>query len=371
MAAINFPSSPAAGQTHTSAGRTWRFNGTTWENVAPTTVAPIIKGKNLIIGGDFSTNPWQRGTSITIAAAALGGYTADRFAFVNNSQSAGAVSILKTADAPSIADAGFYSTHCFHVDVTTADTSIAATDWYYVGTKVEGLNIARAGFGQSGTRYITLQFWVKSTKTGIFCVTLGNSASNRFYIKEYTVYASNVWEKKVLTFPVDTTGTWLYDTGNGLSIFWTLACGTTYQGAANTWSGSVLLATSNQVNAMDSVSNDFKIQLVQLELGDAATDFEHRTAHEEFDLCSRYYYHAHASFRCYTSDGYVGVSFQHRAEMRALPTYTAGDAGNSSLPGTDNGIVSGTKSETGIQWGAGSAGTYYAYGRGAKLDAEI
>ena len=38
MASLNFPSSPTVGQTYVSGGRTWTWNGTSWEGVAATTI---------------------------------------------------------------------------------------------------------------------------------------------------------------------------------------------------------------------------------------------------------------------------------------------------------------------------------------------
>jgi hypothetical protein len=182
-----------------------------------------------------------------------------------------------------------YATHCLDVDVTTADASIAAGDVFALRHRLEGLNAASFGFGHSGTRSVTLSFWVKSTKTGTFCISLTNSASDRCYIAEYTVSVSNTWEKKTLTIPVDTTGTWLYDTGIGLQVAFVLAAGATYQGVAGWQGGSFAWATSNQVNALDSTANNFKIALVQLEAGSVATPFETRPYGTELALCQRYY----------------------------------------------------------------------------------
>jgi len=69
-----------------------------------------------------------------------------------------------------------------------------------------------------------------------------------------------------------------------------IASGTDFHVAANTW-GASGLATSNQVNALDSVSNNFKLAFVQLESSASASGvgsaFESRGALEEF-FCMRY-----------------------------------------------------------------------------------
>jgi len=247
--------------------------------------SPSGQFKNKIIGGDFTTNPWQRGTSF----AAASGYTADRWFF--NYLSNAVATIAKTADAPTAAQAGIFTQHCLHVDITTADTSIAPTEFCAIQQSVEGYNVACFGFGQSGTRYVTLSFWVKSTKTGTFCVALTNGVSTRAYIAEYTVNSSNTWEKKTLTIPVDTSGTWAYDATVGLVVYFTLAAGSSQQTTGGSWQtiSGTIIATSNQVNALDSTSNDFKLALVQLEAGSVATPFETRAVGQELALCEWYY----------------------------------------------------------------------------------
>lgn len=242
--------------------------------------------KNKIIGGDFTSNPWVRGT--TFAAVASGAYTADRW-FVGSSTT-GVLTLLRTEDAPTIPETGFYTRHCLHLDVTTVDTSLAATDVMNLQQRIEGSNIVSLGFGQPGSKYVTISFWHKHTKTGINCVSFRNSASDRTYVAEYTQDVSDAWEKAILTIPVDTTGTWLYGISTGLILSFCLMSGSNLKTTANSWQAGNFVATNNQVNNLDSVSNNFKIALVQLEEGEFATAFDDRSYQEEIDLCERYYH---------------------------------------------------------------------------------
>jgi hypothetical protein len=254
-------------------------------DITPPVTTPLSGFRNKVIGGDFTTNPWQRGTSFT--APATTAITADcwKLAYVTSA----VVDVLKTADAPTPAQTGGHFTqHCLHIDVTTADASIAATDQMNLSQIIEGFNAAPFGFGQAGTRYVTLSFWVKGAKTGIHCVSLINSASDRSYVKEYTINVADTWERKILTFPVDTSGTWLYDTGSGLRVRFSLAAGSNFHTTADTWAAGNFMATSNQVNELDNTANNFKIALVQLEAGTVATPFEARSVGEELALCRRY-----------------------------------------------------------------------------------
>jgi len=256
---------------------------TAWVLIAGSVVS-TGNNRNIIIGGDFTTNPWQRGTSFTGVAAA---FTADRWSYVASSDAV--VNVTKTADAPTVAQAGIYTAHCLHLDVTTADASIGATQYAFFNQYVEGLNIAFAGFGQSGNRYLNLSFWVKATKTGIYSVSFRNSGDSRAYIAEYTVNASDTWEEKSIVIPVDTSGTWLYTNGIGLAVSFIIALGSSIATTAGSWVTGAYYGSSNQVNALDSVNNNFKLALIRLTYGRNKQPFEVLPQEKVLEQCQRYY----------------------------------------------------------------------------------
>jgi hypothetical protein len=291
--------------------------------------------RNKIIGGDFTTNPWQRGTSFT---GPTGAYTSDRFYCGNNTT--GVINVLKTADAPTVAQAGVFTQHCIHVDTTTAAGSISGANACGISQPIEGFNIACCGFGQAGIRYVTLSFWHKHTKTGTYCVSFRNSAANRSYVAEYVQDVTNTWEKAVITIPVDTAGTWLYDNGIGLNIRFAIADGSTYHTSPNSWSAGNYVATANQVNALDNVANDFKLALIQLEAGSVATPFETRSVGQELSLCQRYYYRISPGANKYvapsgwaaSTTAFVGFT-KFPVSMRTIPSSLeqSGTAGDYSI----------------------------------------
>lgn len=274
-----------------------------------------ITAPNIIIGGNFSTNPWQRGTSFVAIANLTPTYTADRFNYIQDCD--GVVSVLKTADAPTASQAGVYSAACAHIDVTTADAAIAAGQYSLYRYYVEGYDISEAGFGQSGTRYITLSFWHKHTKTGTYCVAFKNSAVDRSYVAEYTQAVADTWEKATITIAVDTTGTWLYTNGIGLNISFAIACGSTFQTTANSWQAGNYFATSNQVNALDSTSNNFKIALVKLELGSVATPYPFENEQQLLARCQRYFE------KSYPQGSYAGAATAGVGHLVGFSTVTA------------------------------------------------
>ena len=99
-----------------------------------------------------------------------------------------------------------------------------------------------------------------------------------------------------------------------------------------------------QVNLADSTSNEWLITGVQLEIGDKATPFEHRSFDEELSSCRRYFlrYYGNDSpsfprwFNpAYANNSYMGGSFTFPVQMRASPSFTMSlTFQNGDTPGT-------------------------------------
>ena len=304
--------------------------------------------RNLIINGAMQVA--QRGTSATVS----NGYNAlDRvYTFKVHD---GAVTESQSTDTPS---SEFY--YSLKHEVDTADTSIGATQYHALNWRIEGYDASRLGFGASGAKSCALSFWVKSSVTGDYGVCLRNAANNRFNMRTMTINAADTWEQKTITFTGDTAGTWLKTNGNGLGVQISMAMGTDFQGtSADTWVTNVDVAPATQVNWLNTVGNTFYLTGLQLELGNVATPFEHRSYGEELALCQRYYQQIKGqnlvgTGAVYSSglDTYIGISLKQT--MRANPTvswttgtdywrrYSAGNASNfSSLDGTQ-GLSNGT-----------------------------
>ena len=241
--------------------------------------------RNLIINGAMMINQ-RYGTS---SATVTDDYVLDRFKFKENH--AGAASINR--DAFPVSDnhpAGFRYT--MQVACSTADTSLTSNEHSVIMHNVEGYNIGGTRFGTSSAKNMTLSFWVKTNAPGTYSAALKNGAQNRCQIKEYTVGMSGyVWEKVVLTFSGCTDGTWDDDIGTGMKLEFGLAGGQTSYATSdlNTWKTSNLFLSTNQRNFFDSTNNRFSITGIQLEIGNNATDFEHRSYGEELALCQRYF----------------------------------------------------------------------------------
>ena len=241
--------------------------------------APV---QNLIINGNMEID--QRGTSGT---ASNGDYLTDRWKW--EQVGSGVVTITQDTDTPN----GTYK-NSLKIDVTTADASMAASDEYALTQSIEGLNSARLGLGTSDAETITLSFWVKSTKTGTFSGALTNSAGDRSYAFEYTVSVTDTWEQKSVTITLDTSGTWLTTNGIGVRVRFALALGSNWHGTVDTWEAANDYGTSSQVNAMDSVSNNFFLTGVMMTVGSTAPSTFIAAGGgsygAELALCQRYYW---------------------------------------------------------------------------------
>jgi len=281
---------------------------------------PNLGRRNLIINGAYQV--WQRGSSATTAVDNL--FLADRFKLFEGTD--GSFTTERSTDVPE----GFgYSNK---LQVTTADTSLASGQYVQYGYYIESQDLQQLAYGTSAAKYVTLSFWVKSSKTGSYGFTFKKAAVTQYqYPTMFTIDSANTWEKKVIVIPPLTIGGLLpNDNTIGMFLSWNLAFGSSYTNAtANQWTTTgVNYSTSEQVNWMDSTSNNFYITGVQLEAGSAATPFEHRSYAEELALCQRYFHRWDSTNSVYNNIviGYIlngnasrGV-YQMPNIMRAAPS---------------------------------------------------
>ena len=159
--------------------------------------------------------------------------------------------------------------------------------------------------------------------TGTYSLTLYNNGAFRSLPTAYTISASNTWEKKTVVIAGDTSGTWLTDTGRGVSVNFYTALGSSYLGTSGVWNGSSIYGVTGQANAWASVNNVFAVTGVQLEQGGVATPFEQRPIGTELALCQRYYWRFIATST---------VSYYSMMQLRGGTVYALG--GTLTFPAT-------------------------------------
>jgi hypothetical protein len=266
----------------------------------------------------------QRSTSVASITTASGDYyTVDRFRTLMTT--AGTWTQSQSTDVPT--GQGFATS--LKMDCTTANGSLSANSRIVISQSIEAQNLQYLKKGTANAVSTTLSFWVKSTKTGTFIAELFDADNTRQISKSYTVDVTNTWEKKIITYEGDTTGTLNNDNGTGLSLFLWLSAGTDYSsGTLNTsWDSSTNANRAvGQVNIADDTSNDWYITGVQLEAGTTASDFEFLPVDVNKNRCLRYYYvHAEGNSKQiglggYYNSTYVTCALQFPQEMRVAPT---------------------------------------------------
>ncbi len=309
----------------------------------------VLTHRNLIINGAMQV--WQRATAATAANNSYS--TVDRWAFGESTD--GAYTSERSTDTPT------GTGYSIKAQVTTADTSLAASQYAYIWHSIEAQNLQSLLYGTASAKTLTLSFWVKSSKTGTYSIVIRKNDSTLYaFTHDYSISSANTWEKKIITisptagstsFITASAGAIANDNGLGFEVIFALGQGSNFAiGTSNTWSSnSNTYASSNQVNWMDSTSNNFYLSQVQLEVGDTATPFEHEDYATTLEKCRRYFQSdsCHLGYNLGSGNYTVASSgtVQFTPKMRATPTVTgtlsaqSGNGGTLALASTSSNNV--------------------------------
>ena len=285
-----------------------------------------LSNRNIVINGAMQVA--QRGTSVasTVGDTYL---TVDRFVFNNGSgATAGRFTSKQTADGPS----GF--ANCLEVDVTTADTSIAAGEHMLIGYRFEGQDLQQLKKGTSDAEQFTVSFYVKGNANATYMCEFFDRDNTRLIQNQFSVTSS--WSRVVISFAADTTGAFDDDTAQSMDMAIWLHAGSTFTSGtytANTWAGQVNANRAVGINSIyTSTDNYFRMTGLQLEVGPVATPFEHRSYGQELALCQRYFQDVCsgvtntpvANMSYYTATTIYG-HVKLGTEMRATPSIAVAD----------------------------------------------
>ena len=238
-----------------------------------------LSHRNVLRNGGMTIH--QRGGNTTGINNTQNYFGADGWYY--NNGGAGTVTLSHETDSPD----GF--SNSIKVTVTSAGTSSGYAQFYQ---KIEGQDLQRFAKGSSGAKKFAVSFYIKSKVTGNFVLDLYDSDNARSCQQIYTVNASQTWERKTVIIPADTTGAWDNDNNASLQIYWKVFAGDQSGALHTTWQAHTTNADRGvgQVNAIASNGDYVQITGCQLEVGDTATSFEHRSYGDELARCQRYYY---------------------------------------------------------------------------------
>jgi hypothetical protein len=203
--------------------------------------------------------------------------------------------------------------------------------------RFERTQIDSIGLGTSEAKTFTLSFWIKSNRTGTYAVnpTLDapTSTSGQSTTKQYTIDSVDTWEYKTITFPANTIASPnVGDNAKGFTLFWWMLAGSSFTSGSlpSGWKAEVANERAVGCNNTVSTGDYWQITGLQLEVGDTATPFEHRSYGDELAKCQRYY----ANYKATTDQSHMGFPYSgfassstraelfgnHPVEMRVPPT---------------------------------------------------
>ena len=290
--------------------------------------------RNIIINGAMQIA--QRSTSETGKGDADGYFTLDRFRMGHGAASAGRYTMSRST----VTDLEGFS-NALKIDCTTADTSIAAGEALLITQRLEGFNLQQLKATSTSTRAFTVSFYAKSNASRAIAseITFTNG-TNRQISKLHTIGTS--WARYTMTVPAASSTQIDNDNSHEGDLNFWIHAGSTY--SSGTINDDALDSITNANRAVGigsifaSTDNTLEITGVQLELGETATAFEHRSYGEDLQLCKRYFERITGQFGTDGTSSFVlggGVwysttqvlaNFQYDTK-RASPTTSVSQAG--------------------------------------------
>jgi len=293
-----------------------------------------LSNRNKIINGNFDV--WQRGTS------GSSGYIADRWTTVSSGSTTAISRQSFTLGQTDVPDEPIY----FHRVVVTSVAGAGSNA--ILVQRVEGVrNLA----GQAAT----LSFWAKADASKNIAAEFvqvygsgGSPSSATIAIGVTTIALTTAWQKFTVTVNIPSiSGKTLGTAGDDfLSMNFWFDAGGDFNG---------------RTNSLGQQSGTFDIAQVQLEAGDTATPFEHRSYGAELALCQRYFEKSYNTATAPATATYVGilanggfyagptasygirVGAQYKVSKRATPTVTtfdsSGNAGKCNFPDASTNVT--------------------------------
>lgn len=286
------------------------YTGGQWYSVGSGSTSSSSSFKNLIINGDAFFDQVNEGASYSSPADTVG-RCLDAW-YVQNGLSTPTYTVQKLTSTPP-SNARSY----IRVSNTTA-ASPSSTDQLTLFTKIEGYDAIPLRYGTSSAKNTVLSFWARSSSTGTFSGSVLNVSGTRSYVFTFSISASNTWEKKTISIPGVTDGTWLNDNTASVFIVFDLGTGSSRRTTAGSWQSGDFKAATGAISLFSSSSQYLDLTEVQFEVGDTATEFERPPTKLAFERCRRYLQTSKHGAGVFVSGSALQLTVNHNG-MRAAP----------------------------------------------------
>ena len=219
-----------------------------------------LSNRNLIINGGMQV--WQRGTSN--ASVSNNTYpAADRWKFWNSGAAVGTTRTEFTAGQTGVSNLDYYNS-------VSIGTNSAVSDFALFTQHIENVKT-------SSDQTFTLSFYAKASQSWTIGIepiqNFGIGGSERVLGTTETVTVGTSWARHTVTLSTASISGKTLGVGHNFEFVFWLTAGSDVARAAG---------IGNQTGTFD-------ITGVQLEAGDTATPFEHRSYGDELARCQRYY----------------------------------------------------------------------------------
>ena len=255
-------------------------------------VAAGGKGKNLFINGNMRIDQRYGGSAHTIDGS---DFVLDRWLFQGSGveEQPTIQQVDVTADSAPW-NAGFRKA----VKITNGNQTGGAggDDTIIQAYKFEAQDIANSGWDYtSASSYITLSFWVKASVAQDYPFYIRTRDGSAYMYSMMTgSLTADTWTKITKTLPGNSNITVNNDTGSGLELLiapYYGTDGTVSSGSTlNAWKAWTASSRWNDITTTWYTTNDatFETTGFKLEVGDSATDYDHKSYADDLFECQRY-----------------------------------------------------------------------------------
>ena len=320
---------------------------------ALTGISSAGKARNLVINGAMQVA--QRGTSSTSNGYA----TVDRM-----SEGEGGLDETCTQSQITLgsSDVGPYAKgfrQAYRIQNGNQTSGAGATDFIRFEYRIEAQDIANSGWDYTNSNSkISLQFWIRSSVSQNFYFIVNSiDGTARSYPMETGSLSAGTWTKITKTIPGDSSLQFDNDVNEGFTVFFYIYLGTNYANnsvSLNAWKNVGNPQTPTNTTTWFTTNDaTWDITGFQIEVGDSATDFEHRSFGQELHLCKRYY-HKTTSYNWFNliekGSTYRRLRYEFPNTMRVIPTVLNATGNNNGSSGTPTGTQHASTKKITFHW---------------------